>query len=165
MFGGFFNVRILYWEQHLNFSLPNCVMVIRRVSPKVFAAKKMHRGRECLLTQILEQKESTFCFAVYFIFGSMMENQCCRREVSLALASPGAQEEVGRQVQVQNNFSSPTSLAVRFFYRANQVSINVKEILEGEAKSGDHSLRVEYSVLKVRRATSFNLPCVAELLK
>ena len=68
-------------------------------------------------------------------------------------------------MQVQNNFSSPTSLAMRFFYRANQVNINVKEILEGEARSGDHSLRVVYSVLKVRRAAFFNLPCVAELLK
>lgn len=32
--------------------------------------------REGLLTQISEQKKCTFCFAVYFILGRIIENHC-----------------------------------------------------------------------------------------
>jgi len=69
-------------------------------------------------------------------------SHCHRQQVWLVLAHSWGTEivgEVGRQMQVQNSFS-PTSPAFMCFCRGNQANINVKESLEGEAESGNHSL-------------------------
>lgn len=87
----------------------------------------------------------------------MRENQCCKREVSLIAGSQEVVGEEGRPVKVQNNSSSPTSLALMYFYMANQVNI-VTDIPEGIAESGNHSLRVVYNVFKVRG--QFSLICL-----
>lgn len=134
-------------------------MVIKHVSPKVFIAKKMHK--------ILEGKQCTFCFATYFPLGSIIESHYCRQQMWLALAHSWGTEivgEIGWQVQVQKNSFSPNSPAFMFICRGNQANTTVKESLEGDAKSGNHSVWAVYSVVKVRRTTFFNLPCVVSCL-
>lgn len=52
-----------------------------------------------------------------------------------------------------------------FFYRGNQVNINVKENFDRESGLGNDSLRTVYSMFKVRRAAIFNLPCASDCFK
>lgn len=142
-------------------------MIIKCVSPKGFIAKKMHRekGRSTHLDLRVEAMYILLC-NIFYAWKHNRKPLLCE-EVRLALAyswSTGIVGEVGRQVQVQKNSFSPASLAFLFFYRGNQANIKVKDRLEGEAELGNHSLRVVYNVVKVRRAAFFDLPC-AELLE
>lgn len=69
------------------------------------------------------------------------------------------------QVQVQKNSFFPNSPAFMFICRGNQANTtHVKESLEGDPKSGNHGVWAVYSVVKVRRTTFFNLPCVVSCL-
>lgn len=48
-----------------------------------------------------------------------------------------------------------------FLKKGNQVNVNVKESLDGEAELGNHSLRIACSAFKVNRAAFLSLPCAA----